>query len=115
MTILYKSVRNVTPPNSDATLYTVPANTEAYLLGISLSNGTTATTTTNANSIGTLDMKLGGFYLFIKLRVPYMSTHEVLNGQKIMLTAGETIITKGNDIPQFANRLALCVSLMEVS
>jgi hypothetical protein len=44
-----------------------------------------------------------------------MSTHEVLNGQKIMLTAGETIITKGNDIPQFANRLALCVSLMEVS
>ncbi len=114
MTILYKSVRNNFIANSDATLYTVPSNTVTYLLGILLSNPT-GITFSNPNTIGTLSMKLGGFFLFSKMRIPHLSSHEVLNGQKIMLTAGETIITSGNDIPQFANRLDLAVSLMEVS
>lgn len=114
MTILYKSVRNNIILNSDVTLYTVPANTVTYLLGVLAVNFTNHSTP-YPNSIGTLTMKLGGFHLFSKLRIPYESSHEALNGQKIMLNAGETIIIRGYDIPQVHNRLDLSVSLMEVS
>lgn len=114
MTILYKSVRNLQIPNSDATLYTVPANTETYLLGIMLCNPTTVATNPS-NTEGTISMKLGGFHLFSNLRVGHLSTYEALNGQKIMLTAGETIITNGTNIPSGGTQLHLTVSLMEVS
>lgn len=115
MTILYKSVRNLNIVNSATLLYTVPANTEAYLLGVIMCNPTT-TSSNPSNTEGTISMKLGGFHLFSQLRVAHNSTYEALNGQKIMLTAGEQIVIEGTNIPQSsAGTLHLHVSLMEVS
>jgi hypothetical protein len=68
--------------NTEQTIYTVPANTTAVIIGAVMSNITTGNIQ--------LTVKCAGYYLIKDVYIPNNSSLSILDG-KVVLIAGDTV------------------------
>jgi hypothetical protein len=96
-----------------AAYYTVPANTTAVVLGISLSNITSGSVTADIKIISdTVDVETNtDTYLGKGLPVPAGGTLEIMQGNKLVLQTTDVIQAKASA----TSSVDLLISIMEIT
>tara|TARA_B110000908_G_C10133567_1_gene393371 strand:+ start:472 stop:807 length:336 start_codon:yes stop_codon:yes gene_type:complete len=97
-----------TAASTDMTVYTAPAATTSVVVGLTLSNTSTATIYCTV----ILDNADGDNINFIKaIPIPTGSALEIMSGNKVVLETGDAIKVKSD----VANSVDTALSIMEIS
>ncbi len=98
-----------------STVYTVPANTTAVIIGLTISNikGSSITADAQIVTASTTGENADDVYIVKDVPLPAGSSIEVMSGNKIILQAGDVVKSGGSNAS--GNDADVILSIMEIS
>ena len=98
-----------------STVYTVPANTTAVIIGLTISNikGSSITADAQIVTASSTGENADDVYIVKAVPLPAGSSIEVMSGNKIILEAGDVV--KGGGSNASGNDADVILSIMEIS
>ena len=98
-----------------STVYTVPANTTAVIIGLTISNikGSSITADAQIVTASTTGENADDVYIVKAVPLPAGSSIEVMSGNKIILQAGDVVKSGGSNAS--GNDADVILSIMEIS
>ena len=98
-----------------STVYTVPANTTAVIIGLTISNikGSSITADAQIVTASSTGENADDVYIVKDVPLPTGSSIEVMSGNKIILQAGDVVKSGGSNAS--GNDADVILSIMEIS
>ncbi len=98
-----------------STVYTVPANTTAVIIGLTISNikGSSITADAQIVTASSTGENADDVYIVKAVPLPAGSSIEVMSGNKIILQAGDVVKSGGSNAS--GNDADVILSIMEIS
>ena len=98
-----------------STVYTVPANTTAVIIGLTISNilGQSITADAQIVTASSTGENADDVYIVKEVPLPAGSSIEVMSGNKIILQAGDVVKSGGSNAS--GNDADVILSIMEIS
>ena len=98
-----------------STVYTVPTNTTAVIIGLTISNikGSSITADAQIVTAATTGENADDVYIVKAVPLPAGSSIEVMSGNKIILQAGDVVKSGGSNAS--GNDADVILSIMEIS